>query len=208
MNLNKSPTSAGGNPSFKGASAASHEPSPALAPQAAQSSRRARGPGPDEKGQLNSADLLRYRQPELEKIYAQLPAPERGSADGVWRGRLMAFTGFGWLPRWLAAALYRLLALPINPWRGKGFDGDQGANRWFGMPGVGYAFYNLKFINSPVDGRPAVCLDYDRKDNLGLLRHIRGEGRVLGDGEMLCRMFWKTRSGLHLVLYFTLTRAG
>ena len=53
-----------------------------------------------------------------------------------------------------------------------------------------------------------MCLDYDRKDNLALFRHIRGEGRVLGDGEMLCRMFWKTKSGLHLVLYFTLTRAG
>ena len=157
---------------------------------------------------MNSAELMRYRQAELQELYAKLPAPERGSVNGVWRGRLMAFTGLGWLPRWLAAALYRLLALPIDPWRGKGFDGDEGANRWFGLPGVGYGFYNLKFVDSPVDGHPALCLDYDRKDNLFLFRHIRGEGRVLGEGEMLCRMFWKTRSGLHLVLYFTLTRAG
>ena len=128
---------------------------------------------------MNSAELMRYRQAELQELYAQLPAPERGSADGVWRGKLMAFSGLGWLPRWLAAALYRLLALPINPWRGKGFDGDEGANRWFGMPGVGYAFYNLKFIDSPLDGRPAVCLDYDRKDNLALASpHPRRRARA------------------------------
>ena len=128
---------------------------------------------------MDSARLMRFRQAELQKLYAHLPAPERGSVNGVWRGRLMAFTGLGWLPRWLAAGLYRLLALPINPWRGKGFDGDEGANRWFGMPGVGYAFYNLKFINSPVDGRPAVCLDYDRQDNLGLLApHSRRRARA------------------------------
>ena len=151
---------------------------------------------------------MRCRQAELQELYAKLPAPKRGSANGVWRGKLMGFSGLGWLPRWLAAMLYRLLALPINPWRGKGFDDAQGANRWFGMPGIGYAFYNLAYVDSPLDGKPALCLDYDRKDNLALLRRIRGEGRVLGEGEMLCRMCWKTRSGLHVVLYFTLTRSS
>ena len=31
--------------------------------------------------------------------------------------------------------------------------------------GVGYTFYDLEFVDGPVDGRPAVCLDYG-EDNL------------------------------------------
>lgn len=153
---------------------------------------------------MKVTELMHYRQSELRDLFAQLPAPDLESARGNWSGQLMAFSGLGWLPRWLGALLYRLLALPINPWRGKGFEGAEGANRWFGVPGVGYAYYSLKLMDSPLDGKPALRLDYDRKDNLAVLRRIRGEGRVLAEGQMLCRMLWQTKSGLYPVMYFTL----
>ena len=155
---------------------------------------------------MNPNELMRYRQTELRELFSKLPAPASDKVDGMWSGKLMAFSGLGWLPRWFASALYRVLALPFIPWRGKGFGNGEGANRWFGLPGVGYGAYHLKFIDSPLDGKPVLRLDYDRKDNLFIFRRIRGEGRVLAENQMLCRMLWQTRSGLHTVLYFTLSR--
>ena len=157
---------------------------------------------------MKPIELLRYRQSELAALFVKLPAPDRLAIDGVWRGRLMAFSGLGWLPRWLCGALYRLLALPINPWRGKGFNKGEGLNRWFGFPGIGFGAYKLSAITSPVDGQPALLLDYARQDNPALFRHIRGEGRLLGDGSLLGRVFWQGKSQLYLIAYFTLTRAS
>lgn len=150
------------------------------------------------------AELLRYRQNELDALFELLPAPE--AAAGVWRGTLMAITGFGWLPRPVAAVLYRILALPIDPWRGKSFDNGRGANRWFRLPGAAFGEYRVSIGASAVDGKPAVQLDYDVPENFALLRGIRGEARVLGDDLLLCRMNWQGKAGLSRVLYFTLAR--
>lgn len=163
---------------------------------------------PHKENHVNPKDLLSYRQAELAELFATLPAPASNQAEGYWRGTLMAFSGLGWLPRWLGAGLYSLMASPINPWRGKSFHNGEGANRLFGIPGVGFAFYTMSAIDSPLDNKPALRLNYDRPDNLAPLRRIRGEGRVLSDGVMLCRMLWQTQSRLHTVLYFTLVRAA
>lgn len=155
---------------------------------------------------VSPGDLLRQSQQELDALFTLLPAPETGSVEGCWRGTLMAIRGLGWLPRRVAAGTYRLLSTPLNPWRGKSFDGPTGANRWFTLPGVAFGNYRVQATHSPVDGLPVVWLDYDLADNLAPLRGIRGEARQLGDNLLLCRMNWQGRSGLHRVLYFTLVR--
>lgn len=154
------------------------------------------------------AELLRHRQAELDALFTLLPAPEAGSVDGVWRGTLLAITGLGWLPRGLAAGLYRVLALPVNPWRGKGFGHGAGANRWFRLPGTAFGDYRVSSASSPVDGKPVAWLDYNVPENIAPLRSIRGEARVLGDNLLLCRMNWQGKSRLHRVLYFTLVRCA
>lgn len=153
------------------------------------------------------ADLLRQRQPELDQLFALLPAPTPAQADGHWHGALLAVRGLGWLPRPLAGGLYRLLALPLNPWRGKSFGDDGGANRWFTAHGAAFGRFRMQAATSAVDGQPVLLLDYDVPENPGLLRRIRGEARVLGDGLLLARMNWQGDAGLHRVLYFTLTPA-
>lgn len=152
------------------------------------------------------AELLRCRQPELDALFDLLPAP--ADSDGVWRGTLMAIRGLDWLPRPVAAALYRLLALPVDPWRGKSFADGHGANRWFTLPGAAFGVYTVQVKDSPVDGKPSVWLDYNLPENPAPLRGIRGEARALGDNLLLCRMHWQGRDALHRVLYFTLARHG
>lgn len=153
------------------------------------------------------ANLLRQSQEELDALFSLLPLPERDAVDGHWRGTLMAIGGLGWLPRGLAAGLYRTLALPVNPWRGKSFSQRDGANRWFGLPGAAFGTYRVQFTNSPVDAKPVLWLDYNLPENIAPLRGIRGEARQLGKNFLLCRMNWQGSKGLHRVLYFTLARA-
>lgn len=154
-----------------------------------------------------SADLLGQTQEELDRLFALLPPVSIEQAGGVHRGTLMAILGLNWLPRPLARGLYRLLALPINPWRGKSFESGTGANRWFTAHGPSFGRYRVETRDSPVDGQPSLWLDYDVPENIGLLRPIRGEARLLGDGLVLARMNWQGKAGLHRVLYFTLTPA-
>ncbi len=152
------------------------------------------------------AELLRSRQHELDALFELLPVPAH--ADGVWRGTLMAIRGLDWLPRPVANLLYRVLALPIDPWRGKSFADGRGANRWFTLPGAAFGVYTVRVKDSPVDGKPSVWLDYNLQENLAPLRGIRGEARALGDDLLLCRMNWQGSNTLHRVLYFTLARHG
>lgn len=154
-----------------------------------------------------AADLLRQRQPELDDLFALLPPVTPAEADGHWQGTLMALRGLDRLPRPLARGLYRLLALPLNPWRGKSFAQAEGANRWLGLPGLAWGRFRIEATDSAVDGRPTLLLDYDVPDNPALLRGIRGEARRLGDGVLLARMNWQGRHGLQRVLYFTLAKA-
>ena len=149
--------------------------------------------------------LLDHDQGELADLFETLPLPER-TPEGAWHGTLMAITGLERLPRALRSGLARVLDTPVNPWRGKTFDGDQGSNLW--LPGLArrFAHYRVERRDSPVDGRPVLWLDYDQPDNPAPVRGIRGEARRLRTGLLLCRMNWQGRNGeLHTLLYFTLT---
>lgn len=151
-------------------------------------------------------DLARLRQSELAELLAGLPAATPDALSGhTWRGRALAPLGLEKAPRPLLGSLCGLLATPINPWRGKRFDGVTGVNAWLGGAFT-LGAYRLEERPSPVDGRPVLWLDYDLPANPALLRAIRGEARVLADGVFLCRMNWRTATGFATVLYFTLRR--
>lgn len=151
-------------------------------------------------------DLLDHNQTELAELLATLPTPP-GDPAGRWHGTLMAIGGLQHLPRVLRSAVNLLLDTPVNPWRGKSFQGDTGSNLW--LPGFGarFAHYRIEHRGSPVDGQPVIWLDYDVAENPAWLRPIRGEARQLREGILLCRMNWQTRRHLVPLLYFTLTEA-
>lgn len=151
-------------------------------------------------------DLMRERQGELDQLFAQLPLPSRAQASGTWKGSLMALRGLGWLPRPLGQQVYRLLALPINPWQGKRLDRDSGDNCWLHPEGLAFGHFRITQGPSPVDGQPALLLDYDVTENPALLRRIRGEARLFNEEVLLARMNWQTRNGQICLLYFTLSR--
>lgn len=149
--------------------------------------------------------LLKHSQKELDELFQTLPSLKKGELNGVYRGRLFAIMGLGILPRFLRNLLYRLLQTFINPWKGKRFDGDNGANIWFSKKGtLPYGYYTINSQDSAVDGEPVTHLSYDVDKNLRLLRPVRGETRKLSDGVYLARMNYQTRKKLVRVLYFTL----
>lgn len=153
------------------------------------------------------AHLLRERQTELDQLFAQLPVATPEQARGSWKGTLMAVRGLDWLPRGLAARLYRALALPINPWQGKSLEGRSGDNRWLSPHGIAFGHFRIEQALCQVDGHPVLLLDYNVPENPVLLRSIRGEARLLGEQQLLARMNWQGRQGQHRILYFTLTLA-
>lgn len=153
---------------------------------------------------LDAPSLLRERQAELDELFTLLPAPTATEARGTWKGRLLALSGLDWLPRPLAAGLYRALALPLNPWQGKHLGGERGSNRWLRPGGLDFGHFQISAGNSPVDGLPVLLLDYDLPENPALLRGIRGEARRLDGQRLLARMNWQGRDRLLRVLYFTL----
>jgi len=157
---------------------------------------------------LRAIDLLRYRREECDALFGVLPAPRESAVDGVWRGAVMAVSGLDGLPRMLAAALYSVLAQPVQPWRGKSFAGDSGANQWGGLPGAAFGRYRVSLRDSPEDARPVLWLDYDVPENPSFLRAIRGEARALRDDVLLCRMHLLRGARTTRVLYFTLERVG
>lgn len=151
--------------------------------------------------------LLDHSQSELDNLFETLPALKDDELKGVYRGRLFAIKGLGFLPRILRTVLYRLLQTFINPWKGKRFDPEARANVWFFKKGVlPYGYYNINMQDSDVDHKPVTHLSYDVEQNLALLRGVRGEVRKLSEGIYLARMNYQTRNKLVRVLYFTLDR--
>lgn len=153
--------------------------------------------------------LFRYRQQELDELFASLGNinSSNNSGDlpqGVFRGRLFGIRGISALPRPLFRLLYRVLASFINPWKGKSFSGNEGANIWLSASGaVSFGHYHVA-QGEGEDGQPLLTLNYQHPRNPALLRPIRGEARPLGNGVWLARMRWQGRHGLSTLLYFTL----
>lgn len=151
-----------------------------------------------------SQQLSTWRDAELAELFSTLTMPQ--SVNGHLHGRLFAIKGVNALPRTLASMLYRILATPLNPWRGKSFSEGTGSNRWLTLHGPGFGHYAIgKQIGA--DGVESVWLDYNTEKNPALLRHIRGEARQLQDGQLLCRMLWQSGQSQTTLLWFTLSGA-
>lgn len=138
---------------------------------------------------------------EADRLFDTLPAVRMSALDGRFRGRLLAVSGFGWLPRFLRGPFYALLATPINPWRGKAFHRGSGANVWFTMS-ERFPFARYRVATDPSTG--VEFLDYDIDENRGPLKRIRGEARQLDEQTVFARMNYRIGGKIHRVLYFTL----
>ena len=153
---------------------------------------------------LNARHLFAWKQSALDQLFATLDCPGDQQPQGVMRGFLFAISGIDALPRPLRSLIYRLLASVINPWKGKSFHGDSGANLWLARSGsLSFAHYHITHAMAD-DGKPVLALDYRHPRTPKLLHPVRGEARQLSDGVWLARMRWQTRSKLPVLLYFTL----
>jgi len=149
--------------------------------------------------------LGHLRQDELAELFSTLATADINALAGhQWHGRLLAPFAAQYLPRPLLFALSALLATPLNPWYGKSFEHQVGANHWFAGISLPFGEYAISTQNSPHDGAPVLWLDYNVTANPSLLRAIRGEVRTLSEGVFLARMNWQTAKGLFCVAYFNL----
>lgn len=153
------------------------------------------------------SSLLDHSQSEFNDLFYNLAAPKPGELSGCYKGSLLAIIGLNWLPRIFRTFLYRFLQTFLNPWAGKRFDGEAGANYWFTQSGK-YCFgrYNIEDNKIGDDGLPLTFLSYDVDQNIGILRPIRGEVRKLNNGLFLARMHYITRNKTVRILYFTLEK--
>lgn len=141
--------------------------------------------------------MFRLRQPELDDLFNTLPTSVKAddAPQGTYRGALMAIAGVQHLPRTISSLLYRLLSTPLNPWRGKTFSANEGANVWFSARGyLRFGRYHSAATEQGLE------LDYnaiqdDMPVNPRILRGIRGEARFLQNGVWLARMRWQRAPG-------------
>ena len=148
--------------------------------------------------------LFQYSQTELDNLFESLPQAEASQFNGAYRGKLFAILGFNWLPRLFRKAFYRLLATVINPWRGKYFSDNRGANYWFhNTRGAHFGFYQIEADDQGI----VTQLNYDVPLNAQWLKGVRGEVRSLKPGVFLARMNYQTKAKTIRVLYFTLKAA-
>lgn len=151
--------------------------------------------------------LLDHSQSELDELFMVLPALKEGELSGVFQGTLMAVIGLGWLPRVFRVFLYRLLQTFINPWKGKRFDNNQGANIWFSRKGnILFGYFTISDNHKGSDSHLLTYLSYDVEKNFSFLRAVRGEVRQLDDRFYLARMNYLTSKRTLRVLYFTLEK--
>lgn len=128
----------------------------------------------------------------LEEHEAATAALPPGEPAGTYDGDLVWLR----LPRRLAPRLRSgifAVAARVAPvfWKGKRFDGAEGANVWIG----GWAFARFAV-------RDGSSLSYDVPRNPRPLRPIRGELALRPDGTILGRMSY----GRHTLLLFALAR--
>lgn len=150
----------------------------------------------------NHSRLYKYSQGELDELFEKLPTANLESLEGNYFGRLFAVIGLGFLPRWVRICLYNLLPW-LNPWRGKFFNDNKGANVWLRLPSqLHFGFYTVV----PEQNGQEAFLNYDIDRNPSSLRPVRGEARQLDDSLVLARMNYETRNKSWRVLYFTLEK--
>ncbi|MFV8750934.1 hypothetical protein ACNOYE_10355 [Nannocystaceae bacterium ST9] len=148
--------------------------------------------------------LTRLTIHELDSVFAELDAASLGELQGHKRGRVMAVSGFDWVPGVARSLVMRFVnELPI--WRGNTFEGEFGANAWL-LGGGRLQFARYLVREAPaLDGRgPVIRLDYDVAANPRPLRRIVGELRHLGPGLFLARLQYMWGDRVVKILYFTL----
>lgn len=149
-------------------------------------------------------DLARMGIAELEALYRAGRTPESLSVlDGTPPGRMLTLVGPPGRGLGLAA-LRRIAAAPLFPWRGKSFhshsaDEGGGINRAILLGDI-YPF-ETRFDTSAIDGEPCVLLDYDLPENPFFIRAIRDELREVSPGLFLGPAMLDGREP-KLVLYF------
>lgn len=154
--------------------------------------------------------LADHSQAELAELFATLSPATTEEMTGEWFGELVGVTGLERLPRPIRNLVHSGVLAPVAPWQGKRFSGSTGANIW-GTSARNrdwMRFRSVSMEHSPVDGLPALWLDYDVAENLRPLRAIRGELRRLDSHTVLGRMNWQSRSKLQCLLYFPMRRNG
>lgn len=157
--------------------------------------------------QPSVTSLLDHSQSEFNDLFYILPPPKSGELNGCYKGSLLAIIGFNWLPRIFRVFLYRILQTFLNPWAGKRFDGNTGANYWFTQSGNScFGYYTIEDNQVGEDGLPLTLLSYDVDRNMGILKPVRGEVRKLNEDLFLARMHYKTKMNMVRVLYFTLEK--
>lgn len=141
---------------------------------------------------------------EMDEEFARLRYSGTDFPEGIFDGRILAISGLSFLLaplRLPANAIDR-----INPWRGKSFWGDRGANRWISNArDLHFGHFHVAIGKSPVDGAKTLLLDYDVAENPLPLRSILGEARQVPGG-YLCRMLYRTGPATVKILYFSLTK--
>jgi hypothetical protein len=156
-------------------------------------------------GTVDARALARRSRPELDALFASLPAPALDEVGGDLRGTQIDLAGADRLPARLRAALLAVLRAPAGPWRGKRLAGTRGTNVW-GIGPFRRTFAEFRVAPAEaVDGSGSCLqLDYDVPENALPLRGILGEMRVLGPGLFLGRMHYRAGSARRCLLYFTL----
>ncbi|NJK32308.1 MAG: hypothetical protein HC927_07800 [Deltaproteobacteria bacterium] len=153
---------------------------------------------------VDPASLTRSTMRELDQLFAELDPATLGELQGRKRGRVLAVSGFDWIPGVARSAVLAFVnELPI--WRGKNFEGEFGANDWL-VGGARLQFARYLIREAPaLDGQGSVVqLDYDVAANPGVLRRIVGEVRHLGPGLFLGRMQYLWGEKVVKVMYFSL----
>ncbi len=153
---------------------------------------------------VDPASLTRLSMRELDQLFAELDPATLGELQGQKRGRVLAVSGFDWVPGVARSAVLRFVnELPI--WRGKTFEGEFGANAWL-LGGGRLQFARYLVREAPaLDGQGTVIrLDYDVAANPRPLRRIVGELRHLGPGLFLARMQYMWGEKVVKIMYFSL----
>ena len=153
---------------------------------------------------IDPNSLTRLTIRELDELFGDLDSASLGQLQGHKRGRVIAVSGFDWVPGVARSTVLRFVnELPI--WRGKNFEGEFGTNAWLlGSARLQFARYLVREAPA-LDGQgPVIRLDYDVAANPRPLRKIVGELRQLGPGLFLARMQYLWGDRVVKILYFTL----
>ena len=155
---------------------------------------------------VNLDQLAGYNQKELAKLFAKLELDNVSKIDGNYRGKFYGMVGIEKLPRLLRRLFTKFFHIRLFIlWAGKTFHKGQGANLFF------FASRNFKngfydFYEKDADDGTGKCvyLNYAIPKNRGFWRVVRGEGRSLSEGVMLCRMLVINGGKPITIGYFTL----